>query len=190
MYHDLISYISIHKLDDDALCEIKMDILSIALNAQQRGESLSEVIGEDIKEFCDEIVGESKKKPISVKVSDAISNMIYFICFYFILSILMNAAIDINYLMKFTLGHVLFIIITFVEFKFLLYRLRLKGIDNNQNDRYTMIGLIGLVILALSGILFVKFYSIVLFTLNIWIFIPLILFALLIRLVIIFIERK
>jgi DNA-binding ferritin-like protein (Dps family) len=166
-YNDIIFYISTHKLKEDELYEIKRDILSIALNAQQRGELFSNVVGEEIKGFCDQIVAESDKKSIFAKGKDTILNIFLAIDIYIIIIIFMNAAIDVSKLTIFTLGHLLFIVITFAEFKCLLYVLKKKAVEKKRNDNYTVLGIVGLLIIVLSGILFVKFYNVKLFELKI-----------------------
>lgn len=167
VYNDIIFYISTHGLEEDELYEIRMDILSIALNGQQRGELLADLAGEDIKEFCDQIVAESKKKPRLARVKDTILNIFLAIDIYIVIVILMNAAVDIKHLTVFTLGHFLFIAVTFAEFNFCLYIMKKKAVKKTHSDNHTVLGMARLLIIVLSGILFLKFYNVKLFELKI-----------------------
>ncbi|WDV48040.1 hypothetical protein PV797_10170 [Clostridiaceae bacterium M8S5] len=161
IYNKIINYISTYKLQEDELIDIKMDILSIALNAQQRGESLSEVIENDPKRFCERIVAESKKKSTATKIKDTILNILLAIDIFIIIGILLNAIIDINNITVFTLGHLVFIIINTIVFKLLLYYLKKRSLDKDNN--INKLGLLGLLLVILSAVLFVTFYNIKLF---------------------------
>jgi uncharacterized membrane-anchored protein len=112
-YTRIMFYISTHNLKEDELYEIKMDILVMALNAQQRGDLLSDIIGESPKEFCNQIIVESKKKSTFTKFNDIVVNLFLAIDIYIVIVFLVNALIDINQLTVFTLGHLIFVIITF-----------------------------------------------------------------------------
>jgi DNA-binding ferritin-like protein (Dps family) len=167
-YTNILFYISTHNLKDDELYGIEMDIIVMALNAQQRGDSLSDIIGENPKEFCNQIIAESKKKSTFTKFKDIVVNLFLAIDIYIVIVFLVNALIDINQLTVFTLGHLIFVIITFFEFEFLFHYLKKEAIITKHRFNYTTVGFLGLIIIIISAVLLVNFYNIKLFEINLW----------------------
>lgn len=167
LYRDIIYYISTYNINEDDMYEIQMDILSIALNGQQRKESLSDIVGDDVKAFCDEIIAESKTKTTKATALDIMLNVLLGIDIYLVLSILMNALIDTNNLLNFTVGHIFFILLTYMGFKLLLSDIKKKSTKTTKSSNdYLLVGLICIALVITSGILFVQFYKMTLFKLS------------------------
>lgn len=53
---DLVVYLRVQDVSEYQQEEIRRDILEMVLEAERRGETMEQVIGEDYKTFCDEIV--------------------------------------------------------------------------------------------------------------------------------------
>lgn len=67
MITDMTVYLRMAPISDYQIEEIRQDILDMALSAQERGEPLSNVFGEDGKTFCDEIIANvAHRKPGSL----------------------------------------------------------------------------------------------------------------------------
>lgn len=64
---DMTVYLRMAPISDYQIEEIRQDILDMALSAQERGEPLSNVFGEDGKTFCNEIIANvAHRKPGSL----------------------------------------------------------------------------------------------------------------------------
>jgi len=65
IYTDILVYLRFSTLDELEAEEIIQDILVMFLDAQQRGEEIESVIGEDYQAFCDSIIESARPaKPI------------------------------------------------------------------------------------------------------------------------------
>lgn len=53
---DIVVYLRVQNISEQLQEEVRRDILSMLLDAQERGETMEQVIGSDYKQFCDEIV--------------------------------------------------------------------------------------------------------------------------------------
>ncbi|ERI91654.1 hypothetical protein HMPREF1982_03038 [Clostridiales bacterium oral taxon 876 str. F0540] len=67
LYTDIVCYIRTAPLTERQTEEAVNDILDIMLGAQDREEDIFEVIGEDYKEFCDEVIESHKEKNQGIK---------------------------------------------------------------------------------------------------------------------------
>ena len=57
VYTNMIVYLRVSRLSEYNQELVRRDIIQMLLDGQERGESVKQVIGEDYKEFCDEIIG-------------------------------------------------------------------------------------------------------------------------------------
>lgn len=53
---DIVVYLRVQNISEQIQEEVRRDILDMLLDAQERGETMEQVIGPDYKQFCDEIV--------------------------------------------------------------------------------------------------------------------------------------
>lgn len=164
IYNQLISYISSFQIQEDELIGIKLDILYMTLNAQQRGESLTEVVGGDYKQFCDSIVKESSKKTIVTKIRDIFISFSFILNISIVIILIINAFIDIDNICNITLGNVVFIIINVGAIKLLLYYAKRKDL---YNRKFNVTGLFYLVVLILSTVLLIKLHYVKLYKFTI-----------------------
>ena len=56
---------------------IRKDLTGIALEAQERGESFADVIGEDYKRFCDELIANGRRKTPGGKLLEILELLLY-----------------------------------------------------------------------------------------------------------------
>lgn len=160
IYNQIISYISSFQIQEDELISIKLDILYMALNAQQRGESLTEVVGGDYKQFCDSIVNESSKKTIVTKIRDIFLSFSFTLNISIVIILIINAFIDIDNIFTISLGNVVLMVINVAAIKLLLYHAKRKDL---YNKKFNVIGLFYLVVLILSTVLLVKLHYVKLY---------------------------
>ncbi|MHC1723740.1 MAG: hypothetical protein AB9836_11135 [Aminipila sp.] len=69
----IVAYLRGSRLSDMDQELVRQDILDIVLSAKERGEEMSQAIGTDYKQFCDDIIAEIKPKSIKDKVKDTLS---------------------------------------------------------------------------------------------------------------------
>lgn len=68
IFTDIVCYLRTSDIDELQAEEAIQQILDMFLSAQHRGEAISDVIGSDYKEFCNEIIHSSSKQRFSSKV--------------------------------------------------------------------------------------------------------------------------
>ena len=69
-FTDIICYLrgsNLSELDQEL---VRHDLLEMVLSAQERGEKIDSVIGEDYKEFCDDIIANLPPKTVKQKLAD------------------------------------------------------------------------------------------------------------------------
>lgn len=66
IFTDIVCYLRTSSLDEFQAEESIQDILDMLFSAQQRGEPISNVIGPDYKQFCDNIIENSLKQKFSI----------------------------------------------------------------------------------------------------------------------------
>lgn len=69
----IVAYLRGSHLSDMDQELVRQDILDMVLSAKERGEEMSQAIGADYKQFCDDIIAEIKPKSIKDKVKDTLS---------------------------------------------------------------------------------------------------------------------
>lgn len=69
----IVAYLRGSHLSDMDQELVRQDILDMILSAKERGEEMSQAIGTDYKQFCDDIIAEIKPKNIKEKVKDTLS---------------------------------------------------------------------------------------------------------------------
>lgn len=67
---DLICYLSGANISEYDQELVLQDILDMVLSAQNRGECIQTILGEDFKQFCDEVIANLPPKTIQQKVID------------------------------------------------------------------------------------------------------------------------
>lgn len=67
LYLDIVGYIRFSELTESQSEEAINDILDIMLSAQERGEDVFKIIGEDYKRFCSEVIESFKEKGQKLK---------------------------------------------------------------------------------------------------------------------------
>lgn len=60
IYTPLIIYLRGSHIPEYEQERVRQDLINITLSAQERGESLAAVIGDDYQQFCDEIIAAFK----------------------------------------------------------------------------------------------------------------------------------
>lgn len=70
---DMIVYLRVSRIPDRQVEHIRQDLLHMILDAQERGEDISSVIGMDYKVFCDEIIANAASKTLMDKVRESIA---------------------------------------------------------------------------------------------------------------------
>ncbi len=90
---NLVCYLRAANISDYHQETIRQDLLEMFLSAQERGESIQTVIGEDYQVFCDEVIANTPKKTKKEKALDLIDTV--FLC------VAILAAINIFFSPKF-----------------------------------------------------------------------------------------
>lgn len=70
VFTDMICYLRGSNMTDYDIEVVRHDLTEMVLSAQQRGESIDAVIGNDYKEFCDEVIANIPSKTKLQKVVD------------------------------------------------------------------------------------------------------------------------
>lgn len=69
----IVAYLRGSHLSDMDQELVRQDILDMVLSAKERGEEMSQAIGTDYKQFCDDIIAEIKPKSQKDKIKDTLS---------------------------------------------------------------------------------------------------------------------
>lgn len=165
VYDQIMRCIYTYDISYDELTDIKLDILSIALNAQQRGESLLDAIGEDLSEFCENVASESKKKSKSTRIKEKVLMGFSILDIYIVLLITLNILVGRSNMIYITLGYVIFIVINTALGCILYFHYR-KQIKTDQCN-INKLGIVSISSIIVSAILLVKLYNINLFAIKI-----------------------
>jgi DNA-binding ferritin-like protein (Dps family) len=97
----LVNRLSVSKLSAFDIQTTQKDFIGMALEAEQRGETLSNVLGNDMNSFCDEIIKNGRKKGCKEAIIMALPSVLFCLTFmYGIIYILLNSCPTI---MKITL---------------------------------------------------------------------------------------
>jgi DNA-binding ferritin-like protein (Dps family) len=89
----LVSRLSVSKLSAFDIQIAQKDLIGMALEAEQRGETLSSVIGSDMKAFCDEIIKNGRKKSCKETIILALPSVFFSLTFmYGIIYIVLNSS--------------------------------------------------------------------------------------------------
>ncbi|GMA64153.1 hypothetical protein NZD89_02225 [Alicyclobacillus fastidiosus] len=186
---DMVVYLRVSKISDDRLELIRQDLLDMAMAAQERNESLTEVFGGDYKSFCDEIIANVKPE----RLKKFVKGLPYLLSTFALLAILnlvssqyfrqfiheVKNHSDINYEYPITLG---FIVNTVVIFAVAVVIVQLIGKFSFRTDDFlakfhrlpTMVKFLvgGLLGLAVWGYLFETFtwHNYIIFHINIWVY--------------------
>lgn len=92
----LVNRLSASKLSAFDIQISQKDFIGMALEAEQRGETLSSVIGNDMNSFCDEIIKNGRKKSCKETVILFIPSVLFGLTFiYGIIYILLNSCAPI-----------------------------------------------------------------------------------------------
>lgn len=70
---DIVVYLRTCNINNMQMEEIRQDLLDMVISAQNRNEPISNVIGNDYKEFCDEIVRNAIPKSIRERIFEDLS---------------------------------------------------------------------------------------------------------------------
>lgn len=86
IFSKLSKYIYANGINSNIWNEVRLDIASMLLESQMRGSEAKEVIGDDYKKFCNDLIANCPRK----KVSDVIIEilMITTLCLFFIIPLL------------------------------------------------------------------------------------------------------
>lgn len=72
---DMVCYLRVANISDYDQELVRHDLLEIVLSAQERGEEISAVIGDDYKQFCDEIIASLPEKSKKSKWLDFVDTI-------------------------------------------------------------------------------------------------------------------
>jgi len=69
---DMVVYLRVSNISNKQVEEIRRDLLVMVLEAQDRGDDISSVIGDDYKSFCNQIIENTIPKTMSEKIFESI----------------------------------------------------------------------------------------------------------------------
>ncbi|WP_124066363.1 hypothetical protein [Clostridium sp. E02] len=69
-FTDMICYLRVGNISEYDQEVVRQDLTEMVISAQQRGENISSVIGEDYKAFCDNVIASLPSKTIKQKMID------------------------------------------------------------------------------------------------------------------------
>ncbi|KNZ41268.1 hypothetical protein [Acetobacterium bakii] len=75
---DIVCYLRVANISDYYQEIVRRDLLEMVLSAQDRGESIQSVIGEDYKTFCDEVIENLPKRTRKERILDFCET--FFLC--------------------------------------------------------------------------------------------------------------
>lgn len=76
---DMVCYLRASGISEYDQEQVRQDLLEMALSAQERGDSISTVIGGDYQAFCDSVIENLPKKSLRQKICGSLSML--FLCF-------------------------------------------------------------------------------------------------------------
>ena len=89
-FTDMICYLRGADLTDDDVESVRHDLTEMVLAAQQRGEGIDAVIGEDYKEFCDSVIETLPKKTPKQKFVEKLDMICLCLSILFAINILLS----------------------------------------------------------------------------------------------------
>ncbi|WP_130862925.1 hypothetical protein [Bacilliculturomica massiliensis] len=73
---DMVCYIRVAGISENRQEEVRNDLLSMTLDAQERGESLREIAGGDLQGFCDQIIASLPPAGVGERVLEALDTLV------------------------------------------------------------------------------------------------------------------
>jgi len=70
--NDMTIYLKASRISELQVEQIRQDLLEMTIAAEQRGDCLKSVIGDDYKAFCDEIIDNAGPKPLIESVKESV----------------------------------------------------------------------------------------------------------------------
>ena len=70
---DIIVYLRVSNITDEQVESVRQDLLDMVLTAQDRGDDISTIIGEDYQTFCDEILQSANSKTFKERTTENLS---------------------------------------------------------------------------------------------------------------------
>lgn len=186
IFDEILVYLRTSCLPEKEIEVTIQDTLSIFLEAQSKGKAVKETIGEDYKEFCDELIDELKKSPESKK-RIILSNISIF---FNIITVLLTIDYGIDFLKKLLKGEGILIdyslsmdtLIQFimglmiVYFTFKSMRSTSFKFNKSKKQKFKEFGILYVIVLIFLGVLvgskYFKLEQIVLFNIKIYVIIP------------------
>ncbi|HWQ42405.1 MAG TPA: hypothetical protein VN456_10285, partial [Desulfosporosinus sp.] len=70
---DMIVYLRVSNITDEQVESVRQDLLDMVLTAQDRGDDISSIIGEDYQAFCNEILQSATPKTFRERAAEVVS---------------------------------------------------------------------------------------------------------------------
>lgn len=90
IFTDMICYLRSSNLTDYDIEVIRRDLSEMVISAQERGESISDVIGGNFKEFCDEVIASVPPKTKLQKIIDFLDVCCWVLSILFAINIIIS----------------------------------------------------------------------------------------------------
>ncbi|MCR5083866.1 MAG: hypothetical protein K6B15_10385 [Parasporobacterium sp.] len=166
VFTDIICYLRNSDLSDYNTEAVRNDITNMIIDAQKRGDSIDEVIGEDYKEFCDSIIATFPRKMPFEKMLEIID--LFCICISIIMLIFMflsqntidiirnlatNQAVDLTYTV--TLGTIIGFV-SIIIFSIFIVKMILNNIFEGNDKKEHLVAVASFVVTV--GLLIVSVF--------------------------------
>lgn len=77
IYTDMILYLMGSGLSEYNQQLVRADLIEMILDGQERGDNINQVMGDNYKEICDDIIAAFPKMPLKEKVIDVVEMILY-----------------------------------------------------------------------------------------------------------------
>ena len=187
LFTDMICYIRSANISSLSQEMVRRDLSEIVLSAQGRGENIADVIGGDLKEFCDEVISTLPPRTAKEKWIDRFDiffscipilgtiNIVFSANFYKIIESIISKQ-PVNYNIGVSAGMIVSIFVIMIAAIFIVDRITKNALkkesDLNRSKRVIVGGVMGVVLMVLFIVTW-KFGSQIVFNINIFLAIAL-----------------
>lgn len=171
---DIVVYLRSSNLKDYDIEVIRKELIGMALESQLRGSSLKDTVGEDYKEFCDELIKNGREKTVYEKSLDYLTIFSAGVGFLYLLEVVFTSTIaniftKADFTMPITLGFLISTAFNVIFALAIYWYISNKSFELSGKNRrkYQVVFILVFTVIFSSGVLFKIFFKdVVLFSIN------------------------